>query len=41
MNDQIVAVPTLVRGLPHPVRKLIGNLSSAEKVFQGLEIFSG
>src|SRR5580698_10751794 len=38
MSDQIVAVPTLVRGLPHPVRKLIGNLSSAEKVFQGLEI---
>ena len=38
MNDQIVAVPTLVRGLPQPVLKLIGNLSSAEKVFQGLEI---
>jgi circadian clock protein KaiB len=38
MSDQIVAVPTLVRKLPSPIRKLIGNLSSAEKVFHGLQI---
>jgi circadian clock protein KaiB len=40
MSDQIVAVPTLVRGLPRPVRKIIGDLSSAEKVFRGLQILS-
>ncbi len=39
-SDQIVAVPTLVRGLPRPVRKIIGNLSSADKVFRGLQIVS-
>ena len=39
ISDQIVAVPTLVRSLPHPIRKLIGDLSSAEKVFHGLEIY--
>ena len=38
MGDQIVAVPTLVRSLPHPIRKMMGNLSGAEKVFQSLEI---
>jgi circadian clock protein KaiB len=37
-SDQIVVVPTLVRKLPPPIRKLIGNLSSVEKVLHGLEI---
>jgi circadian clock protein KaiB len=37
-SDQIVAVPTLVRNLPSPIRKLIGHLTSAEKVLHGLEI---
>jgi circadian clock protein KaiB len=39
MSDQIVAVPTLVRKLPSPIRKLIGDLSSAEKIFNGVEIY--
>jgi len=39
ITDQIVAVPTLVRSLPRPIRKMIGNLSSAEKVFHSLEIY--
>ena len=37
-SDQIVVVPTLVRKLPPPIRRLIGNLSSAARVFHGLEI---
>jgi circadian clock protein KaiB len=39
MRDQIVAVPTLVRGLPRPIRKMIGNLSSTEKVLHSLELY--
>jgi circadian clock protein KaiB len=38
MRDQIVAVPTLIRNLPHPIRKMMGNLSGAEKAFQSHEI---
>jgi circadian clock protein KaiB len=38
MRDKIVAVPTLIRNLPHPIRKMMGNLSGAEKAFQSLEI---
>jgi|SRR5690606_6716118 len=37
-GDQIVAVPTLVRKLPEPIRKIIGNLSNKEKVLVGLNI---
>lgn len=37
-GDQILAVPTLVRKLPEPVRKIIGDLSSTEKVLVGLDL---
>jgi circadian clock protein KaiB len=37
-GDQILAVPTLVRKLPEPMRKIIGNLSNTEKVLVGLDI---
>lgn len=38
--DQIVAIPTLVRCRPEPVRKIIGDLSDTDKVLIGLEIRS-
>lgn len=37
-GDQIVAVPTLVRKLPPPLKKIIGDLSNEEKVLVGLDI---
>ena len=37
-GDQILAVPTLVRKVPVPVRKIIGDLSNEEKVLVGLDI---
>lgn len=37
-GDQILAVPTLVRRLPTPVRKIIGDLSNAERVLAGLDL---
>ncbi len=37
-GDQIVAVPTLVRNLPEPVRKIIGDLSNRERVLVGLDL---
>jgi len=37
-GDQIVAVPTLVIKLPHPVRKIIGDLSDTDKVLVGLAL---
>jgi circadian clock protein KaiB len=37
-NDKILATPTLVRRLPEPVRKIIGDLSDREKVLLGLDI---
>ncbi len=37
-GDQILAVPTVVRRLPKPVRTLIGNLSDAERVLVGLDL---
>ncbi|MGD0089379.1 MAG: circadian clock KaiB family protein [Planctomycetota bacterium] len=37
-GDQIVAVPTLVRKLPEPVRKIIGDLSNTGKVLIGLDL---
>jgi circadian clock protein KaiB len=36
--DQVVAIPTLVRRLPEPVRRIIGDLSATEKVLVSLEI---
>jgi circadian clock protein KaiB len=39
-GDQIVAIPTLVRNLPEPVRKIIGDLSNTEKVLVGLDLRS-
>jgi circadian clock protein KaiB len=37
-GDQILAVPTLVKKVPAPVRKIIGDLSNEEKVLVGLDI---
>jgi len=37
-GDQILAVPTLVRKLPEPVRKIIGDLSDTERVLVGLDL---
>lgn len=37
-SDQILAIPTLVRRLPEPIRKIIGDLSNSERVLVGLEI---
>ena len=37
-GDQIVAIPTLVRKLPEPVRKIIGDLSNTERVLVGLQL---
>src|SRR5262245_26899 len=36
-GDQILAVPTLVRKLPQPIRKIIGDLSNTERVLVGLD----
>lgn len=38
VDDQIFALPTLVRKLPVPVRKIIGDLSNTERVLVGLNI---
>ena len=40
-GDQIVAVPTLVRHLPPPMKKIIGDLSNAERVLVGLDLRPG
>jgi len=37
-GDQILAIPTLVRKLPEPVRKIIGDLSNEERVLVGLDL---
>jgi len=37
-GDQILALPTLVRKLPEPVRKIIGDLSNTERVLIGLDL---
>ena len=36
-SDQILAIPTLVRRLPSPIRKIIGDLSDTERVLVGLD----
>ena len=37
-GDQILAIPTLVRRLPEPVKKIIGDLSNTERVLVGLDL---
>lgn len=37
-GDQIVALPTLVRRLPAPIRKIVGDLSNTERVLVGLQL---
>lgn len=37
-DDQIVAVPTLIRKVPEPLRKIIGDLSNEERVLVGLDV---
>ena len=37
-GDQILAIPTLVRRLPEPIKKIIGDLSNEERVLVGLDI---
>ena len=37
-DHQIVAIPTLVRKLPNPIRKIIGDLSDVERTLVGLEL---
>lgn len=37
-GDQILAVPTLVRKVPEPMRKIIGDLSNEERVLVGLDV---
>lgn len=37
-DDQILALPTLVRKLPEPVKKIIGDLSNTERVLVGLDL---
>ena len=40
-GDQILAIPTLVRNLPTPVRKIIGDLSNTERVLVGRDLRPG
>ena len=37
-DDQIVAIPTLVRKLPEPLRRLVGDLSDTERTLVGLQL---
>jgi circadian clock protein KaiB len=37
-GDEIIAIPTLVRKLPEPIRKIIGDLSDTEKTLVGLQL---
>jgi len=37
-DGQIIATPTLVREFPHPVRRLVGDLSNSARMFVGLEL---
>ena len=40
LGEQIIAVPTLLRKLPHPLRRIIGDLSNTERVLVGLDLRS-
>jgi len=37
-RDQIVAIPTLIRKLPEPIKRIIGDLSNTQRVLMGLDI---
>lgn len=37
-GDQIIALPTLIRQLPHPLRRLVGDLSNTDRVLLGLDL---
>jgi circadian clock protein KaiB len=37
-DDQIIAIPTLVRRLPEPLKKIIGNLSDTQRMLVGLDL---
>ena len=39
-GDQIVAIPTLVRKLPEPLRRIVGDLSNTERTLVGLQLRS-
>jgi len=41
LTDQIFALPTLVRHLPKPLKRIIGDLSKTERVLLGLDIAAG
>src|ERR1700743_2191164 len=38
-GDQILAIPTLVRAIPKPARKILGDLSNTERVLVGLDVW--
>jgi circadian clock protein KaiB len=38
-REQIIAAPTLVKKLPEPIRKFVGDLSNTEKILVGLDIY--
>ena len=38
-EEQIIAAPTLVKKLPHPLRKFVGDLSNTQKILNGLDIY--
>lgn len=40
-DDQILAIPTLVRKLPEPLRKIVGDLSNAERMLVGFDLRPG
>ena len=40
-RDQIVAIPTLIRQLPEPIKRIIGDLSNTERVLVGLDLDDG
>ena len=40
-RDEIIVIPTLVRKLPPPIRKIIGDLSNEERVLIGLDVRNG
>jgi circadian clock protein KaiB len=40
-RDEIIVIPTLVRELPPPIRKIIGDLSDEERVLVGLDVRNG
>ena len=39
-GEQVIALPTLIRKLPHPLRRIIGDMSNTERVLVGLDIRS-